>query len=547
MGMSSTLRWAALGAAFLTIMALPAAAIAATPEQVATSVGAATQWLRAQQGPNPFEPAEPYTGQIPGFGGDWSATALAAATVDTADVRNLALGPPSFQDHLLGEYTSGEWLDLPGTGEFPLPATDYERAVLVSNAAGLDPARLSAASNMPSQIAGLWNASTGSFGSPSTNATAFGILALVKTPLPGWALEPAVSYLRRNQHDDGGWNYGAATTPTAKETSSDPDMTGAAIAAFCEAGVPAYDSDVAEGVEFIHDKLEESGAIEAPFGSNLDTNAWVISGLNACGIDPQSAEWTTAAGKTPVDYVLSLQVATAGPDAGGFGYSSPEFPGVYSTQDALRAIAGAVFTAEPPSLRTVPSVAAGTPVPHVLAIEFAPGNVRMCKVTAPAGAPLTEVLGAAKSSSYPPGCIKSLAVSEGRVEAVDGVIPFGVDESWLARLDRGAISVAGQQLVGFGDLISLRRGATPASAQVIVGPAGAPGPTGQGGKSGKKGKRGPLGKPGHNATIVCKVRQRRRSGKQRVRCAVKHKGAHREATRGPKRSFHQPVHSARVR
>jgi len=431
-------------------------------------------------------------------------------------VRNPTLGPPSLQDHLLGEYGSGYWLEEPSFDPvFGVPVTEYERAILVSNAAGLDPARISAASNLPAQIAGLWNAGTGSFGNPSSNATAFAILALAETPLPAWALEPAVSYLRRNQHDDGGWTFGVATTPEQQEGPGDPDMTGAAIAALCRAGASVYDPDVAAGIEFLHAGLEESGAIAAPFGSNVDTNAWVISGLTACGVDSQSAEWTTSAGNTPVDYVLSLQVTTPGPDAGGFGYSAPEFPGVYTTQDALRALAGEVFTAVPPSQRALPTVATGTPVPHALAIEFGLGNVRMCKVTAPAGAPLAAVLDAARASSYPPGCVKSLSLSGGAVEAIDGIEPENADESWLARLDRRAVAVAGQQPVGFGDLISLRRGTRPVSAEAIAGPPGAPG------SAGRRGKRG---KPGRNAAFSCKAR-RGRHGKLKVRCSVKSRGA----------------------
>ena len=71
-----------------------------------------------------------------------------------------------------------------------MPVTEYERATLVSYAAGLDPARLSAASNMPAQIAALWNPTTGSFGDPSSNGTAFAILALASTPLPNWGIPP---------------------------------------------------------------------------------------------------------------------------------------------------------------------------------------------------------------------------------------------------------------------------------------------------------------------------------------------------------------------
>jgi hypothetical protein len=496
--------------ALLAMSAFPVAASAATQGEIDAAIDEGAQWLRSQQGPGG---PDPYTGQIPGFGGDWSVTALAAAGVDPAGVRNLALGPPSLQDHLLGVYGSGPWLDPPS---FAKPVTDYETAVLSAYAAGLDPARISAGSNLPAQIAGVWNAATGSFGTPSSNGTAFGILALARTPVPRWALAPAVDYLRQNRHDDGGWNFGSATTPGAKATPSDPEMTGAAIAALCESGVPTYDADVAGGVEFLRGKLEANGAIEAPFGTNVDTNAWVISGLNACGIDPQSAAWTTGAGKTPVDYVLSLQVTTPGPDAGGFGYNTPEFPGVYSTQDALRALADEAFTASPLSGRGVQPVAAGTPVSHVLAIEFAPGNVRMCKVTAPSAAPLTEVLAAAKAASYPPGCVRELAVSGGEVDAIDGIEPENADESWLARLDRGPVAAAGQQPVGFGDVISLHRGLTPVGTQVVTGPAGAAGPTGQAGRAGKRGARGRPGK----AKRKCRVsrgRDRHRSHRGKSR------------------------------
>ncbi len=516
----SARRVCVLGVSLLCLV-LPATATAASQGEVDTAIDKAAQWLRDQQKPNEFEPV-PYSGEIPGFGGDWAATALAAAGVDAVDVRNPAFGPDSLQDHLLGEYSGAAWTEAPSFDELARPATDYERAVLASYAAGLDPARLSADSNLPSQLAGLWNSGTGSFGNPSTNGTAFGILALLRTPLPSWALQPAVSYLRRNQHLDGGWNYPAATTAVAQATAGDPEMTGAVIAALCEAGVPTYDPDVAEGIAFIHDRLEEDGAIAAPFGSNTDTNAWAISGLNACGIDPQSPEWTSEAGNTPVDYVLARQVITAGPDAGGFGYSSPEFPNVYTSQDALRAIAGEAFTADPISLRPVPTVATGTPVPHALAIELAPGNVRMCKVTVPAGASLAAVLGTAKVSSLPPHCITSLSVSDGEIEEIDGIAAGNADESWLVRLDRGGVAVAGEQPVGFGDVISLRLGQSPnsgrgpAGAPGGAGPAGAPGPSG---KSGRRGARGPQGKPGRNATLICKARHRA-AGKRHLRCSV---------------------------
>lgn len=506
------------------IAALPAAAAAATPSEVEAAKADAVQWIEKKQ---------ESTGQIPDFGGDWAATALAAAGVDVASVR-VSPGDPSLQDYLLGEYTSGEWIEPPGTGPFPMSVTDYERATLASYAAGLDPARLSAVSNMPAQIAALWSPTTGSFGGPSSNGTAFAILALAQTALPNWALQPAVSYLRRNQHDDGGWEFGPATTPAARKTPSTAEMTGAAIAAFCEAGVPAYDPQVAEGIEFLHGALDENtaenGGFEYPYGGpNADTNAWAISGLIACGFDPQSAEWTTPLGKTPVDYLLSLQ-AGSGPDKGSFEYFGG--PSLYSSQDALRAISGAVFTATPLSFRAPPAVAAGTPVPHTLALDLGVHGVEVCKVTAPAGASLISLLNAAKTTASPVGCVTSIETAAGKVTSINGVSPANGDESWLARLDHAPEAVAGEHPVAFGDVVSLRVGIAPGGGQPTAGPAGpagSAGALGTQGKRGKQGKPGPRGRPGRNAGVSC--RARRRGQKHRVHCSVKYHRQH-KAQRG---------------
>jgi hypothetical protein len=537
-------------AAALGILALAPSASAATSAEVDGAIEAAVTYIRAHQKPSEVEPEAPYTGAISGFGGDWAATALAAVGLDASQVVNPTYGPQSLQDGILAEYTEEEWTELAGSGPFPRPATDYERATLVSYAAGLDPARLSADGNLPAQIAGLWNPSTGSFGAPSTNSTVFGILALDRTPLPAWALQPAVSYLRRNQHDDGGFEFPAATTPAAKETDSTVDMTGAAIAAFCEAGVPAWDPQVARAIEFLHENLGEDGGFEYPFGGpNGDTTAWAVGGLNACGIDPGSAEWASAAGKTPVDYLLSLQIHEAGPANGAFGYQEPSGANFYETQEIVRALAGAGFTAAPKTVRTPPSVADGTSVRHLLAIRLGGEDARMCEVTAPAGAPLTVLLEAARAASTPAGCVESLSVSGGRVVAIDGVAAPNADEAWLVRLDRGAAALAGEGPVAFGDLVSLWIGTPPAGAGDggPVGPAGPTGPTGAAGAAGAagvtgpqgtRGRRGPAGKPGHRA----KSKKRKRQDAARA-CAVRRQGKAKRKARcvvKPRHARHAP-------
>ena len=287
--------------------------------------------------------------------------------------------------------------------------------------------------------------------------------------MPVWALAPVASYLRQSQHDDGGWTFSATATPVAKAEASEPDMTGAAIAALCETGVPPYDPDLAAALAYLHGLLVDStGAIHYAFGDNSDANAWAVSGLSACGIDPQSAAWTTPSGKTPIDHLLSLQLQS-GPEEGGFGYADTSEANLYSTQDALRAIAGGVFTAAPairsnpsdPSVRPAPTVAEGTPVPHLLAIELAPGNVRMCKVTAAAGAALMEVLSAAKAGSKPAGCVTSFTVS-------GGVSPRSTASPRPAKTRPGCcVSTAAARRSpansrsDFGDAIALRLGGEP--------------------------------------------------------------------------------------
>jgi hypothetical protein len=555
----SVRRTFALCAALLTLGALPATASATSSQaEIDTAVDAAVAYARTQQ--------IAATGGFPAtFGHNLMTTSLAAAGVDAAGVR---VGPtdPSLQDSLLDEYGSAtEWGDDPPQGLI----TDYEQAVQVTFAAGLDPARLSAASNQPAQIGAFWNQATGSFGDPSTNSAVFGILAMRTAPLPRWALDPVVSYLRRNQHDDGGWSYAAAATAGDRDNPSEEDMTGAAIAALCEAGVPAYDPAVGSALDFLRSRLiDASGGIEYLFGfpipdtPNADTNAWVVSGLNACGIDPQSPAWTTSAGKTAVDYLLSLQVPS-GPEAGSFGYEDASAGNFYATQDVLRAIAGGAFTPAPQTVRAPSTVSAGTPVPHLLAIELAPGNVRMCKVTAAVGAPLTQLLEAARTSAQPAGCVTSFAVAGGKVAAIDGVTPEGGDQAWLLRLDRGVEAAAAEQPVGFGDVVSLRLGADPVSAggQGPAGPTGPQGPAGPGGPSGPQGPAGPVGpqgstgavgaagpqgavgpqgsagatgpkgqrgergsqgRPGRNTGFACK--KSKRAGKRRVRCNLEQRG-----------------------
>jgi hypothetical protein len=512
----------ALCALLLVLAISPAlAAASVTQAEIDSAIAKAVAFAPAQH--------DPATGEPPGqertgfYSGEWLSSGYAAAGLSAADVRTAA--NPSFQDFLFNDEMAGFW-DSP----FPLAPEYTGRLILVAHAAGIDTARVSATQNLPARMIEALKPWAGGFGEPNTFSTAWGALALESTPMPKWSLAPMLAYLRGDQHADGGWSfYGVGAGE-----GSNPDITAAAIGALCGGGVPAYDPTVSDGLAYLRSLLvNETGAIEHPeFGPNVDSASFTVNALDACGIDPQSSAWTTADGKTAIDYILSLQNAE-----GGFAFfaGEPWFPP--STGHALRALSGRGFVVGPaprqdsaqPTVRPVPVVAAGTPVPHVLAIELAPGNVRLCRVTAAVGAPLTAVLAAAQSGSQPAGCVTSFSASAGEVEEIDGVAPEGAGEVWLARLDGGAAAIAAQQLVDFGETISLWRGPQPVDpGGASAGPSGQPGPAGHPGLRGKPGKRGARGKPGRNASIVCKVRHRR-AGKARVRCTVKKQRAARAA------------------
>jgi hypothetical protein len=507
------------------------AAGAATSAEVEAATAKAAAYLRATVTAT-GEPSDPEGGIVfehGRFSADWGAIGLAATGVNAADA---AAGGPSLQDFLAAEYGDAAGSLAGPPSEWP--AEEWGRLALVAHAAGLDPARISAAVNLPARIAGNWNAATGGFadveGSSPPWPTAFGILGLTASPTPRWALAPALAHLRGRQEGDGGWSEIGFTRAEA---------TGVALAALCAAGAPSYDPDVAAGVAYLRGmEAAGTGAIE---GANAESTALAVVGLNACGVDADSAEWRKA-GSTPVDYLLSLQAA-AGPGEGGFTFEPGEAPNAYTTAFAVTALAGDGLVVEPaaradaalPSVRPAPEVPDGTPVAHVLAIEGAPGNVQLCSVEAPVGASLREVLADAEAGTfpaYPTGCVRSFAYEGGALVSLNGRAPENADQSWLLRLDRGAEALAGEEPVSFGDVIALRVGATPpsgsAGGEPVVGPpgpggpAGATGPGGAGptGAAGPAGATGPAGPPAkRKARHVKKDKHTRHKHSRRRRAA----------------------------
>ncbi|MFJ5265258.1 hypothetical protein ACIQAC_32810 [Streptomyces sp. NPDC088387] len=452
---------AAFGAFALT--ALPAAATA-TPAQIATSKTNGVAYLKSLQAADGS-----YAGA--GLSNEWAFSAFAAAGTAAVDVTPGGDATKNARTVYRGLLSTSGW-----PSASPV-VTDYERAALNSYAAGIDPARVSASRNLFADMYGYWQtAEPGYFGpSANFNGTVFAALALngAKTQsgqvrIPQALRDAIITRIRANQHNDGGWNFSKAEgSPTELGKTSDIDMTGAAMAALCVSGVPNTDTDITQAKAFLKSKLiANSGAFNAMFGVNTDSNGWAVSGLNACGINPQTGDFLTTMGKTPVDFLIAQQFNPGG----GFKYlPSDTSPSAYASIDGLRAVAGGGFTSTPPVPVTAGApqwvgqgaFTSGTATRLALTVDDGAGGLKVCSVAVtPTGTTTTlgAVLDAATSAATPAGCVTSVAPASGTgtITSVNGKANSG-SNTWKVSLDGSAFTTAARgTVVSVGDTIAVR-------------------------------------------------------------------------------------------
>jgi len=463
-------------------VALSLAALAAGTGSASAYVSPAAAEHAAERGAGWFESNQQASGDL---GSDWAMTALAAVGLNAADVRTSLLDA-SAQDFYLDEWQVGG----PGGA-----ATDAARGILAGDAGGIQASRLSTASdatrsNLVARLAELFDGTQ--IGSPGLlNDDIFGVIALQQVGAPQVLLQRLVDGLRTSQLADGGWSWNASPGATP-----DIDMTGSALAAFCAAGVKPDDPDLQQALALLHSVQDPAtGGFVAPppfgIGVNTDTTAWVASGLVQCGIDPQAPEWTTGAGKTPLDYLVSMQR----PD-GHFDWTAEYGGGAFETYSAVRPLVGVPFSTAAPTrldgsssaVRPAPEVADGTTVPVTLVIDHGPGSgdVRMCRVDVADGSGLGSFLAAAETASTPAGCVSGFATGAGgtAVATLDGVAETA-EYGWRVKVDGGPAAMTTGEPIGFGDLVFLQYAAKVAdpgpAPKVEVPPlrpaeAGAPAP-----------------------------------------------------------------------
>lgn len=460
--MSPKIVGSALCLALLASLLAPVAASAtATPAEISTSLGKGVEYLKGLQ---------TESGEIPGFGGDWALTSLSAAGVAAADVNKAGKEGKDARGWYEGVVGAATW---PGEGAV---ATDFERGALLAYAAGLDPGRVSKRQNLIAKVASFYQPESPGYYGSTLNATVFALLVLgeVKTTggvrrVPSTVLEGAITAVKANQHTDGGWTWEkAAGNEEALKKASEPDMTGAAIAALCGAGVANTDTAVVNAKNYLASKLvKASGAFESAFGVNTDTTAWAVEGLKACGIDPQGAEFRGSKPKenTPLNFLISQQLA-----GGGFRYpTSGSSTDEYASQDAVRALGSGGFTAVPPVPKSGPqwkgvtefATGAAETTSLALVVDNGSSPLKVCSVTLAPQATTTTlatVLNAAVAGTTPAACVTGFlpASGEGAITQVNG-FPATPAERWKISIDGGALETAKRStVIHVGDTISLK-------------------------------------------------------------------------------------------
>lgn len=456
-------RLAPIAVAIVSLLAPSAASATATPEEITSSINKGLTYLKGLQNSE--------TGAIAGFGGDWALTAFAATKVAAADVNKGEKATTDARSWYEGEVGAVGW---PGGGA---SATDFERAALISYAAGIDPARVSKRQNLIAKVASYYQPESPGYYGSTFNATVFGLLALANTKttggvqrVPQVVLDQAVEAVKDNQHTDGGWTWEkAAGNEEALKKASEPDMTGAAMAALCSAGVVNTDKSIVDAKTYLASIFEPStGAFKSAFGVNTNSNAWVVNGLKACGIDPQEAKFTgpNPGKRTPLNFLISQQLSPSG----GFRYlTSGSTVNLYASQDAIRALGSGGFTAVPPTPKSGPQwkgvtqFATGEAETTSLALIVDDGAspLKVCSVSLAPKATTTTlatVLDAAVAATTPAGCVTGFlpAAGEGAITQINGY-PAAPAEEWNLSIDGGAeVEAKRSTQINVGDTLYLK-------------------------------------------------------------------------------------------
>jgi hypothetical protein len=283
--------------ALALVLALPAMAAAATPAKRAE-----TYLLRAQNKDGGFGPT-PKFNSSPLYSG-WASLGLGSAGLNPRDVKRS--GGRSAAAYVLRGSAS-----LNDIGEI-------ERTVLVARAAGMNP-RAFGGRNLLAEIEKR-RRGDGSI-SGFVSYTAFGIMALRASGAS--AGSETVRWLVASQNGDGGFGV-------ARSSSSDSDMTGAALQALALVG-RAHSGVANRAVGWLRANQNDDGGFGMQKGrdSNSQSTSYAIQGLLAAGAEGSAVTRARA-------YLVRLQRSDG---SVAYSSSSGQTP-VWVTAQALMALRG---------------------------------------------------------------------------------------------------------------------------------------------------------------------------------------------------------------
>ena len=262
-----------------SVFTAPVAAAGAYPFQTTDpEVAGALDYLRAEQGTD---------GSIGDFATSaWVAMAVAAADEDPHDWR---VGDnPSLVDYLADSAASAG------------AANDYARMLLAIAAAAETPSSFGGR-DFVSLLESTYDGAQIGDGS-LLNDDFFGVIGLIAAgeDPSSEVITDSVAFIRSNQNVDGGWSWGVGQ-------DSDVDDTAAAIWALIAAGESASSTAITDALVYISSTQLACGGFDSWGSTNSATDSWGTCGIVAGGEDPTAAGWTSGAGNTPVDDLLTFQ------------------------------------------------------------------------------------------------------------------------------------------------------------------------------------------------------------------------------------------------
>ena len=274
---------------------------ATSPVGIVDAVPAALAWLHAQQ--------SPYNGGYSGMGG--AAETLFAIGANSIAARDWqAPNGVSLERYARAQQTKYSRNDVAGAGK-----------VAVGLAAG------DACWNGRSRLPMAWyDDEMGAYATDS-GPNAWGILGTVA--LSETVPVTAVTTLRSAIQPEGGWEWMAGFGP-------DSNTTALVIQTLIATGEPLTATEIISGLAYLKAAQQPDGGfaydLTSGGGSDANSTAYALQALVAANQDPTGETWS-AAGVSPIDYLLSLQLAD-----GSFEWQVGTGGNLFATQQVIPAL-----------------------------------------------------------------------------------------------------------------------------------------------------------------------------------------------------------------